>query len=95
MVLAGFARVEQIATRQEHNIARVKQVQQQAALERKANTARFAESDRNQIEALRTLLCTLRKNTLTSRQRTEEEKQAVIRFYQIALESIHARPCNI
>lgn len=86
-VIAGFVRVEQIANRQEAVI-------EIAAQERRENVRKFSEANENVVSAIRTMLCTLRKNTLTSNQRTAAEKQQVIRFYQVALDSVDAAPCD-
>lgn len=86
-MVAGFYRTEQIANRQQHII-------QRAALERAQNVENVRRSDARIVSAIRTMLCTLRTNTLTSGQRTPAEKQRVIAFYDLALESVKARPCT-
>lgn len=83
----GFARVEQIANRQDEQL-------EQAEHDRARIAARFTQTDRRQLEALRTIICIAQRNSLTSRQRTPEEKRIAVLFYQRALASIHARPCN-
>lgn len=93
-VIGGFFRVEQIANLQQQQI-------QQAMAERRATQLRFEEtaarlatSDERQLSAMRTVLCLARRNTLTSRQRTPEEKAAIAAFYNEALDSIDALPCD-
>lgn len=92
--VAGFIRVEQIANRQAHIIVQLKQQQALGASERRANVRRFSQADLRMVSSQRTMICALQRNTLTSRQRTDAEKADVIRFYKIALDAIHARPCS-
>lgn len=92
--VAGFVRMEQIAERQESVIMELRASQRVATQEREANVQRFAASDARQIEVLRTILCLAQRQTLTSRQRTPEEKRIAVAFYQEALRQIHASSCD-
>lgn len=51
-------------------------------------------SDRRQLNAIRTILCLARVQTMTSRQRTPAEKRERLKFYDKALRSVHAKPCE-
>lgn len=48
-----------------------------------------------QNNAIRTIMCLAQKQTLTSKQRTAEEKRVTVEFYREALASIGAAPCPL
>jgi hypothetical protein len=52
------------------------------------------ERNGRQDAALRAVLCLARNNTLTSKQRTPAEKQAIVLFYDQALRLLHVAPCT-
>lgn len=70
------------------------EIDQEAARDRAAIERRFAATDAKHLGALRTVLCLARRNTLTSRQRTPAEKERITEFYNEALLSIDALPCD-
>lgn len=56
----------------------------------------LAKADANLKEAFRKVICRIQRTSVTSRQRTAEEKAETIRFYnQILREDLSAPPCPV
>lgn len=70
------------------------QIDRRAARDRAAIEQRFARSDAKQLAVIRTILCLAAHQTQTSKQRTPGEKARSSRFYNDALHSVNARPCD-
>lgn len=51
-------------------------------------------ADQRHLNAIHTILCLARDQTLTSKQRTAEEKTERVAFYDEALRRVHAKPCK-
>jgi hypothetical protein len=55
---------------------------------------RIIEENARQDAGLRAMLCQARDNTLTSKQRTPAEKQAIVQFYDDALSAARLQRCS-